>query len=158
LTRSLEDDPSSAGASAVRNESGDSVKASSSVLAPSGVSASCPLCGGDAQSSQGTGETHLLLLICGSCRVFVIEKQVVDIIANAREWNLRAVLRHIASLSLAAQTAAMQGAALLITSTNWIRLAVRQERAHRDSDLVGVEASGVQRLIVAQASHPYVTM
>jgi hypothetical protein len=89
---------------------------------------SCPLCGGTAHVSEGTLEAHIALLSCARCRIFVIEKQLVDVIMNARAWNLLPVLRYVELLSWAAQSAASQGAVLLITSTNWIRVAINQHR------------------------------
>jgi len=94
-------------------------------LRPTGL---CPLCGAQASASQGVVETQLVLLTCRRCRAFVMEKRLIDIIANARVWNLRPVLQHVAHLSRAAQQAADDERVLLITSTNWIRLATTQQR------------------------------
>jgi len=88
----------------------------------------CPLCGSSAQVSEGTAEPKLSLLSCSHCRTFVIEKPVLDVIMNARAGNLLPVLRHVAFLWRAAQSAAEEGAVLTITSTNWIRLAMEQQR------------------------------
>jgi hypothetical protein len=101
--------------------------------APFSVGDSCPLCGGRAQVSEGTAEAHLSLLSCSRCRAFVIEKRLVEVITNAREWNLLPVLRYLAYLSRAAQSAALQGTVLLITSTNWIRLALGQQHLQEQS-------------------------
>ncbi len=87
----------------------------------------CPLCGGRAHASEGTRRGRCSLLICGRCRAFVIEKRLVDVITNARVWNFP-VLRHVAFLSYATQSAAARGGVLAITTTNWIRLAIDQER------------------------------
>jgi hypothetical protein len=65
--------------------------------------ATCPLCGGAAQASEGVVEAEIALLSCGHCRAFVMEKRLIDVVMNARAWNLRPVLRHIAFLSRAAQ-------------------------------------------------------
>jgi len=91
-------------------------------------SATCPLCGGPAQSSEGVVEAQIALLACANCRAFVMEKRLIDVVMNARAWNLRPVLRHVAFLSRAAQQAAAEGTVLSITSTNWIRLANEQQR------------------------------
>jgi len=88
----------------------------------------CPLCGGVAIESEGIVNPRIALLACGRCRVFVMEKQLIDVMINARTWNLRTVLERVERLSRAAQTAAARGSVLFITSTNWIRLANRQER------------------------------
>jgi hypothetical protein len=93
-----------------------------------------------AHASEGTVEAHLALLSCARCRIFVIERRLVDVIMNAREWNLLPVLRYVELLSWAAQSAASQGAVLLITSTNWIRVAISQHRlqeAHMPPDDFG---------------------
>jgi hypothetical protein len=111
----------------VRRVESDCCVTASFVSASSALAASCPLCGGEAHVSEGTAEAHLSLLSCGRCHIFVIEKQLVDVIMNARAWSLLPVLRYVASLSLAAQAAAAQGAVLLITSTNWIRVAVGKQ-------------------------------
>lgn len=89
---------------------------------------SCPLCGARAHLSEGVAEAQLALLTCGRCQAFVIEKRLIDVVMNARVWNLRTVLRHVTFLSRAAQQAAARGTVLFITSTNWIRLANEQQR------------------------------
>jgi hypothetical protein len=94
-------------------------------VAPLGA---CPLCGREAYASDGTVEAYLSLLRCSSCRAFVIERQLLDVIVNARAKNLQPVLRHLTSLSQAAQSAAARGTVLIITSTNWIRVAMGQQR------------------------------
>ena len=88
----------------------------------------CPLCGSTAHESDGVVEAKVSLLTCSHCRAFVMEKRLIDIVMNAREWNLRPVLRHVACLSRAAQSAAAHGSVLVITSTNWICLAMEQQR------------------------------
>ena len=88
----------------------------------------CPLCGGTAQTSEGIVEVQVSLLACSHCRAFVMEKPLIDIVMNARACNLRKVLRHVAFLSRAAQFAAAHGSVLVITSTNWIRVAIEQQR------------------------------
>jgi hypothetical protein len=88
----------------------------------------CPLCGGIAQASEGIVRAQVSLLACGHCRAFVMEKRLIDVVMNARAWNLRPVLRHVAFLSRAAQSAAAHGSVLVITSTNWIRVAMEQQR------------------------------
>jgi len=90
--------------------------------------ATCPLCGGAAQASEGVVEAHIALLACAHCRAFVMEKRLIDVVMNARAWNLRAVLCHTTFLSRAAQHAAAHGNVLFISSTNWIRLANEQQR------------------------------
>ena len=104
----------------------------SSVPAQSALTGSCPLCDGTAHASEGTVEAHLALLSCTRCRIFVIERRLLDVITNAREWNLLPVLRYVELLSWAAQSAASQGAVLLITSTNWIRVAISQHRLREE--------------------------
>lgn len=96
--------------------------------AESSGGATCPLCGGAAQASEGVVEAHIALLACAHCRAFVMEKRLIDVVMNARAWNLRPVLRHTAFLSRAAQQAAAHGTVLFITATNWIRLANEQQR------------------------------
>ena len=98
--------------------------------APARLSAggSCPLCGGKAGASGGVVAAQVSLLICCHCRAFVMEKRLIDVVMNARQWNLRPVLRHVAFLSRAAQAAAAGGSVLVITSTNWIRVAIEQQR------------------------------
>lgn len=89
---------------------------------------SCPLCGDRAHTSEGVVEEQIALLTCKRCRAFVMEKRLIDVVLNARAWNLRPVLRHVPFLSRAAQQAAAAGTVLFITSTNWIRLANEQQR------------------------------
>jgi hypothetical protein len=100
--------------------------------AAASVGTSCPLCGGVAHASEGTIGAHLALLSCTHCRIFVIEKQLLDVITNARQWNLLPVLRHVELLSWAAKSAASDGTVLLITSTNWIRVANNQQRLQQE--------------------------
>jgi hypothetical protein len=88
----------------------------------------CPLCDRQADASDGSVEACLSLVRCRDCRAFVIEQHLVEIITNGRTKNLQPVLRYLSPLSLAAQDAAAQGRVLLITSTNWIRVAVEQQR------------------------------
>src|SRR4029077_4410206 len=88
----------------------------------------CPLCDREADASDGSVEASLSLVRCRDCCAFVIERQLGEIITNARTKNLQPVLRYLTALSLAAQAAAAQGKVLLITSTNWIRVAVEQQR------------------------------
>jgi len=97
----------------------------------------CPLCGSTAQASEGIAEKQLSLLRCSRCRVFVIEKQVLDVIMNARAWNLRPVLRHVEFLSRAARSAAAQGAVLAVTSTNWMRVAIERQRIEEPAPPAG---------------------
>ena len=88
----------------------------------------CPLCGGTAQTSEGIVKAQVSLLACSHCRAFVMEKRLIDVVMNARTWNLRPVLRHVGFLSRAAQSAAAHGSVLVITSTNWFRVAIEQQR------------------------------
>jgi hypothetical protein len=88
----------------------------------------CPLCGGRAYTSDGTAAADRALLSCSCCRAFVIDRRLIDLIANARTRNLGPVLRHLSPLTTAAQSAAARGSVLTITSTNWIRLALGQQR------------------------------
>ena len=88
----------------------------------------CPLCDREADASDGAVEASLSLVRCRDCSAFVIERRLGEVITNARTKNLQPVLRYLTALSLAAQAAATQGKVLLITSTNWIRLAVEQQR------------------------------
>ena len=90
--------------------------------------ATCPLCGRAARAAEGVVEAHIALLACEHCRTFVMEKRLIDVVMNARTWNLTPVLRHTGSLSRAARQAAEHGAVLFITATNWIRLANEQQR------------------------------
>ena len=89
----------------------------------------CPLCGGRAFTSAGTATADRALLSCGCCRTFVIDRRLLDVIANARARNVNAVLRYLMPLTTAARSAAARGTILSITSTNWIRLALGQPRA-----------------------------
>jgi len=88
----------------------------------------CPLCGAAAQAAEGVVEARIALLACAHCRAFVMEKRLIDVVMNARTWNLKPVLRHTRWLSRAAQQAAEHGTVLFITATNWIRLANEQQR------------------------------
>ena len=88
----------------------------------------CPLCDREADASDGSVEASLSLVRCRDCRAFVIQRQLGEVIVNARIKNLQPVLRYLSALSRAAQAAAAQGKILLITSTNWIRVAVEQQR------------------------------
>jgi hypothetical protein len=95
--------------------------------------------------SEGTVEAHLSLLSCARCRAFVIEKQLVDVIVNARVWNLLPVLRYLTHLSRAAQAAALQGTVLLITSTNWIRVALGEQQRLQEQSARSIDLAYVLR-------------
>ncbi len=103
----------------------------------------CPLCGGQAQASEGVVEQRISLLTCGHCRAFVIEKRLIEVVMNARQWNLRPVLQYVSFLSTAAQAAAAHGSVLVITSTNWIRVALEQQRL--DAQTLGAVPAGSLR-------------
>jgi len=88
----------------------------------------CPLCGAHANLCEGILQQKIALLTCSRCRAFVMDKRLIDVVMNARAWNVRTVLGQVALLSRATQEAAARGSVLFITSTNWIRLANQQQR------------------------------
>jgi hypothetical protein len=71
-------------------------------------------------------ERRRYLLRCAQCRAFVIEGQLAEVIDNARVRDVKRVLDRLPLLSRATQAAADNGSVMLLTSTNWIRVAMEQ--------------------------------
>ena len=103
----------------------------------------CPLCDRRARASDGLVNAARSLFRCRACCAFVIDRRLIEVVANARAKNLQPVLRYLTALSAATRAAAWHGSVLEITSTNWIRVATQQRRL--EAELAGTTTLGYAR-------------